>query len=115
MPELPDITVYVESLGSRIADAKLRNIRLNNPFLLRTATPPIASVLGRRVVGTRRIGKRIVISLEGDVHLVIHLMVAGRLKWLSEGAKPPGSSALAAFEFDTGTLVFTEAGSKRRA
>ena len=93
----------------------LKNIRLNNAFLLRTAVPPIASAQGRHVVGTRRMGKRIVISLDGDVHLVMHLMVAGRLKWLPTGAKPPGKSALAAFEFDTGTLVFTEAGTRRRA
>lgn len=115
MPELPDITVYVESLESRIAGATLKNIRLNNPFLLRTATPPIASAEGRRVTGVRRMGKRIVISLDGDFHLVIHLMVAGRLKWLPAGAKPPGKSALAVFEFDAGSLVFTEAGTKRRA
>jgi len=115
MPELPDITVYVESLEPRIAGATLKNIRLNNPFLLRTATPPIASAEGRRVTGVRRMGKRIVISLDGDFHLVIHLLVAGRLKWLPAGAKPPGKSALAAFEFDTGSLVFTEAGTKRRA
>jgi formamidopyrimidine-DNA glycosylase len=115
MPELPDITVYVDSLKPRIVGAALRNVRLNNPFLLRTATPPIDSAVGRRVTGVRRMGKRIVISLEGDVHLVIHLMVAGRLKWLPEGAKPPGKSALATFEFDTGTLVFNEAGTRRRA
>jgi formamidopyrimidine-DNA glycosylase len=115
MPELPDITVYVESLESRIVGATLKTIRLNNPFLLRTATPPIDSAVGRRVTGVRRMGKRIVINLDGDVHLVIHLMVAGRLKWLPAGAKPPGKSALAVFEFDTGSLIFTEAGTKRRA
>jgi formamidopyrimidine-DNA glycosylase len=115
MPELPDITIYVESLKSRIAGATLKNIRLNNPFLLRTATPPIALVEGRPVSGVRRLGKRIVISLDGDLHLVIHLMVAGRLKWLPAGAKPPGKSALAIFEFATGSLVFTEAGTTRRA
>jgi formamidopyrimidine-DNA glycosylase len=115
MPELPDVTVYVESLESRIAGAALKHIRLNNPFLLRTATPPIASAEGRRVTGVRRMGKRIVISLDGDFHLVIHLMVAGRLKWLPAGARPPGKSALAVFEFDTGSLVFTEAGTRRRA
>jgi len=115
MPELPDITVYVESLESRITGATLKHIRLNNPFLLRTATPPIASAEGRCVTGVRRMGKRIVISLDGDFHLVIHLMVAGRLKWLPASAKPPGKSALAVFEFDTGSLVFTEAGTRRRA
>jgi formamidopyrimidine-DNA glycosylase len=108
MPELPDITVYVDSLESRIAGVALRNIRLNNLFLLRTATPPIASAAGRRVTGVRRMGKRIVISLERDVHLVIHLMVAGRLKWLPAGTKPPGKSALAVLEFDTGALVSGE-------
>jgi formamidopyrimidine-DNA glycosylase len=115
MPELPDITVYVESLEARIAGATLESIAVSDPFVLRTATPPISASSGRRVIGVRRMGKRIVIGLEGDVHLVIHLMVAGRLKWLPAGAKPPGKSALAAFNFNTGTLVFTEAGTKRRA
>src|SRR5579859_7050761 len=115
MPELPDIVVYVEGLERRIAGAMLTSIRINNPFLLRTAAPPINLAHGKRVIGVRRLGKRIVISLEADLHLVIHLMVAGRLKWLAAGARPPGKSALAAFEFDAGTLVFTEAGTKRRA
>jgi formamidopyrimidine-DNA glycosylase len=115
VPELPDIVVYVESLETRVLARLLQQIRLLNPFLLRTATPPIASAEGRRVTGVRRMGKRIVISLDGDFHLVIHLMVAGRLKWLPAGAKPPGKSALAVFEFDTGSLAFTEAGTKRRA
>ncbi len=115
MPELPDIVVYVESLERRIQGTTLKNIRLNNPFLLRTAVPPIPSTFGKRVVGVRRMGKRIVISLDGDIHLVIHLMVAGRLKWLPADAKPPGKSALAVFEFDTGSLTLTEAGTRRRA
>jgi formamidopyrimidine-DNA glycosylase len=115
MPELPDIVVYVESLERRIAGATLKNIRLNNPFLLRTASPPITLAHGKRVVNVRRLGKRIITSLEGDLHLVMHLMVAGRLKWLPVGPRPPGKSALAALEFDTGTLVFTEAGTTRRA
>ena len=115
MPELPDITVYVESLEQRILGSRLIRLRLNNPFLLRTAVPPIASAEGQRTVGVRRMGKRIVISLEDDSHLVIHLMVAGRLKWLPIKASPPGKSALAVFEFDTGTLVLTEAGTRRRA
>ena len=115
MPELPDIVVYVESLERRIAGARLNSIRINNPFLLRTAAPPITLAHGKRVIGVRRLGKRIVISLEADLHLVIHLMIAGRLKWLGAGARGPGKSALCAFEFDTGTLVFTEAGTKRRA
>jgi len=115
MPELPDITVYVENLEQRISGSTLVRLRLNNPFLLRTVAPPIASAEGRRIVGVRRMGKRIVLSLEGDLHLVIHLMVAGRLKWLATKAKAPGKSALAVFEFDTGMLVLTEAGTRRRA
>lgn len=115
MPELPDIVVYVESLERRIAGATLENIRLDSAFLLRTAAPPIAKAHARRVAGVRRLGKRIVIDLEGDLHLVIHLMVAGRLKWRSAGAKPSGRAALAVFEFDTGSLTLTEAGTRRRA
>ena len=115
MPELPDIDVYVESLERRILGAVLNCLTLNNPFLLRTAVPPIASAEGRRSVGVRRMGKRIVISLEDDLHLVIHLMIAGRLKWLAKNARRPGKSALAVFEFDSGTLVLTEAGTQRRA
>ena len=115
MPELPDIDVYVESLERRILGAVLNRLTLNNPFLLRTAVPPIASAEGRRTVGVRRMGKRIVISLEDDLHLVIHLMVAGRLRWLAKNAKRRGKSALAIFEFDSGTLVLTEAGTQRRA
>ena len=115
MPELPDIDVYVESLERRILGTVLNRLTLNNPFLLRTAVPPIASAEGRRTVGVRRMGKRIVISLEDDLHLVIHLMVAGRLKWLAKTAKRPAKSALAIVEFDSGTLVLTEAGTRRRA
>jgi formamidopyrimidine-DNA glycosylase len=114
MPELPDITVYVENLEHRILGSRLVRLRLNNLFLLRTAAPPIASAQGRRAKGVRRMGKRIVISLEDDLHLVIHLMVAGRLKWLAMNAKPP-KSALAVFEFESGILVLTEAGTRRRA
>jgi formamidopyrimidine-DNA glycosylase len=115
VPELPDLTVYLESLESRIANQRLARIRLLNPFLLRTAIPPISAAEGRKVVGLRRLGKRIVVSLEGGLHLVLHLMVAGRLRWLEPGAKPPGRIALALFEFESGTLAFTEAGTKRRA
>src|SRR6185312_12563155 len=113
--ELPDLTVYLESLESRIANQRLERVRLLNPFLLRTAVPPISSVEGRKVAGLRRLGKRIVVSLEGGLHLVVHLMIAGRLRWIAKGAKPPGRVALALFEFDSGTLVLTEAGTKRRA
>ena len=107
MPELPDLTVYLESLETRIGGRQLSRIRLLNPFFLRTAVPPISSAEGRKVVALRRLGKRIVIALEGDLHLVIHLMVAGRLRWLAEKEKPPGRIALALLEFDCGTLVVT--------
>ena len=115
MPELPDLTVYLERLQTHVQGRTLRRVVLLNPFLLRTATPPIASVEGRTVVGFRRLGKRIVIALEGDRFLVLHLMIAGRLRWLAEDAKPPGRISLALFEFDCGKLLLTEAGSKRRA
>ena len=114
MPELPDITVYVESLAAKLHGATLQRVRVLNPFLLRTATPPISSAGGHRVRGIERLGKRVVIALDGELFLVLHLMIAGRLLWLAAGAKP-AKTALAAFEFDAGTLVFTEAGSKRRA
>ena len=115
MPELPDVTVYLERLRTHVQGQTLRRIVLLNPFLLRTATPPIASAEGRKVIGLRRIGKRIVFALEGDLFLVLHLMIAGRLRWLAENAKPPGRISLALLEFDSGRLVVTEAGSKRRA
>ena len=115
MPELPDITVYVERLDAKIRGDVLKRVRVLNPFLLRTAVPAIASAEGQRVIGVERLGKRIVLALEGGLFLVIHLMIAGRLRWLAALAKPPGKIALATFEFEGGTLVLTEAGSKRRA
>jgi formamidopyrimidine-DNA glycosylase len=115
VPELPDITVYVECLGRRVIDRRLERIRIANPFVLRTVTPPIADAEGRRVSAVRRIGKRIVVGLEDGLFLVIHLMVAGRLRWRDAGAKAPGRIGLAAFDFSSGTLILTEAGSKRRA
>ncbi len=115
MPELPDLTVYLEGLEARIAHRRLARIRLLNPFLLRTAVPPVASAEGNKVLALRRLGKRIVIGLEGELYLVLHLMIAGRLRWLAAGAKPPGRITLALFEFDSGTLAITEAGTKRRA
>jgi formamidopyrimidine-DNA glycosylase len=115
MPELPDIEVYRESLEARIEGRVLNGVRLKNPFLLRTAVPPIADAAGRRVTSLRRLGKRIVIGLEGGLFLVIHLMIAGRLHWRDAGASKEPRNALAAFEFDDGTLYLTEAGSKRRA
>jgi formamidopyrimidine-DNA glycosylase len=116
VPELPDITVYVESLAAKVQGDVLQRLRLLNPFLLRTAVPPIGSVEGRHVVGVERLGKRVVIGLEGELFLVLHLMIAGRLKWLAAGAKTPaGKASLAVFEFGGGSLVFTEAGTTRRA
>jgi formamidopyrimidine-DNA glycosylase len=115
VPELPDIAVYIEALERRVVGQPIERIRLANPFLLRTAVPPIASAEGKRVVALRRIGKRIVLALEGELFLVLHLMVAGRLRWLARNAKPPGRITLATFEFPDGQLVFTEAGTKRRA
>ncbi len=115
MPELPDITVYVEALAARIAGETLERIRLTSPFLLRSVEPPVEDAEGRAVRGVSRLGKRIVIDLAGDLHLVLHLMIAGRLQWKKRGAKPRRRIGLAAFEFSSGTLLFTEAGKKRRA
>ncbi|MGH8174399.1 MAG: Fpg/Nei family DNA glycosylase [Rhodanobacteraceae bacterium] len=115
MPELPDIEIYRESLAARIEGHVLERVRLMNPFLLRTAVPPIDAVAGRRVTGLRRIGKRVVIALEDDLFLVIHLMIAGRLHWLENAAQKPPRNTLATIEFDNGALALTEAGSKRRA
>jgi formamidopyrimidine-DNA glycosylase len=112
LPELPDLTVYLEHLEARIVNRRLQRIRLLNPFLLRTALPPIASAEGRRVMNLARLGKRIVIGLEGELYLVLHLMVAGRLRW---DDKTPKKISLALLEFENGTLAFTEAGTKRRA
>jgi len=112
VPELPDVTVYVEAIERRIAGATLNRIRFLSPFVLRTVDPSPADVEGKRVTGVRRIGKRIVIELEDDLFIVIHLMIAGRFRW---NVKPPGKIGLAVFEFSTGDLVLTEAGSKRRA
>ena len=109
MPELPDIAVYLDSLERRILGARLQKVRLLNPFLLRTALPPIASAEGRKVLALRRLGKRIVLALEGELFLVIHLMIAGRLQWNSK------RKGLAVFEFETGSVTLTEAGTKRRA
>jgi formamidopyrimidine-DNA glycosylase len=115
MPELPDVTVYIEALERRILGDELVRIRLASPFLLRTVTPAPDELAGKHVVALRRIGKRIVIELEGELFIVIHLMIAGRFKWLPAGAKVPGKLGLAAFDFTRGTLLLTEAGSKRRA
>jgi formamidopyrimidine-DNA glycosylase len=115
MPELPDITVYVDSLDDKVRGDSLQHVRIGNTFLLRTALPPIASAEGKTVQGIERLGKRVVIALEGELFLVIHLMVAGRLHWHAAGGKPPTKTALAAFQFGRGTLALTEAGTQRRA
>jgi formamidopyrimidine-DNA glycosylase len=115
MPELPDVVVYTESLRTHIVGKRLEHIRLVSLFVLRTAVPPITDAEGKRVTGVRRLGKRIVLVLEDELFLVLHLMIAGRLRWLTRGAKPPARITLALLEFADGTLAFTEAGTKRRA
>jgi len=115
MPELPDIVVYIEALEQRILNTKLKSAQIASPFLLRSIEPPVSSVIGHNVRGLRRIGKRIAIGFENDVWLVLHLMIAGRLHWVTKKVKPDGRRTLAAFEFDSGTLTLTEAGSQKRA
>jgi formamidopyrimidine-DNA glycosylase len=119
VPELPDVTVYVESLAAKVRGDTLERVRVLNPFVLRTAVPPIASCEGHRLLGVEHLGKRVVLVLEGTgsepLFLVIHLMVAGRLRWLAASAKPPAKGALATLAVGGGTLVLTEAGTKRRA
>ena len=115
MPELPDITAYISALEPRIVGQRLHQVRLASPFLLRTVQPPLNRAEGRVVRELRRIGKRIAIGLEGDQWLVLHLMIAGRLHWRPAGAKLAGRNSLAAFDFPHGSLVLTEAGTKRRA
>src|SRR6195256_6214734 len=115
MPELPDIAAYITALEARIVAQPIERVRLASPFLLRTAEPPITNVEGRVVRELRRIGKRIAIGVEGDLWLVLHLMIAGRLHWRPPQAKLAGRHSLAAFDFPTGSLVLTEAGTKHRA
>ena len=115
MPELPDVAVYLEALARRILGSTLETVRLGSPFVLRTVDPPPAELAGRRVTALRRLGKRIVIELEGERYVVVHLMVAGRFRWLAPGAKLPGKVGLAAFDFAEGTLALVETGTKRRA
>jgi formamidopyrimidine-DNA glycosylase len=115
MPELPDIVAYMDALESRVLEQPVERIRLASPFLLRTVEPPLADVEGRVVRELRRIGKRIAMGVEGDLWLVLHLMIAGRLHWRERGAKLAGRQMLAAFDFPNGSLVLTEAGAKRRA
>jgi formamidopyrimidine-DNA glycosylase len=115
MPELPDITAYVRALEKRIVGQSLERVRLGSPFLLRTVEPPLAGAEGRVVKKLRRVGKRIAIGVDGDLWLVLHLMIAGRLHWKKRDAKVGGRQNLAAFDFPDGSLVLTEAGSKKRA
>ena len=115
MPELPDIVVYIEALEKRIQGSSLERVRIASPFLLRTAVPPLSSVEGKKIVELRRLGKRICFGLEGDLWLVLHLMIAGRLHWYSERAKAAKGRSLAVFDFSTGSLVLTEAGTQKRA
>jgi formamidopyrimidine-DNA glycosylase len=120
MPELPDITIYIEALETRILGQTLEAVRVVSPFLLRTAIPPLAEVSGKKVLQLRRLGKRICIGLEGDLWLVLHLMIAGRLHWHPLGAKPARPKVspprgLASFDFSNGSLLWTEAGSQKRA
>src|SRR5213594_1658383 len=115
MPELPDITIYIEALQQRILNQTLEQIRITNPFLLRTAIPPIQSISGKTVRSLRRLGKRIAIGLEQDYWLVLHLMIAGRLHWSEHPAKLAGKQSLAAFDFANGSLLLTEAATKKRA
>jgi formamidopyrimidine-DNA glycosylase len=115
VPELPDVDLYVHALRPRIVGQVIRTVRLSTPFLLRSVDPPLPAAEGRRVIGVSRLGKRIVIELEEELFLVIHLMIAGRFRWKPPGTKAPGKVGLLAIDFDEGTLILTEAGTKRRA
>ncbi|MDH3402694.1 MAG: formamidopyrimidine-DNA glycosylase [Acidobacteriota bacterium] len=115
MPELPDVELYLHALSTHVQGRVLGRVRLASPFLLRSVAPPLAAAHGRRVVGLRRLGKRIVFGLEGELFLVLHLMIAGRLRWKPAGVKIPRRLGLAAFDFAAGSLLLTEAGTKKRA
>jgi len=115
MPELPDVDVYVAALDHRVTGVTLETVRLKSPFLLRTVAPPLTTADGKRVVAVRRLGKRVVIALDDEIFLAIHLMIAGRLHWTPKGTKLGAKFALAAFDFTTGSLTLTEAGTKKRA
>jgi len=115
MPELPDIELYLHALRSRVVDNVLQGVRLASPFVLRSVDPPIDAVVGTRVLDVRRLGKRIVLVLQDDLYIVLHLMIAGRLRWKPPGQKVPGRVGLGAFDFEDGTLLLTEASKKKRA
>jgi formamidopyrimidine-DNA glycosylase len=115
MPELPDIALYLDALHPRVVGQRLERVRIGNPFVVRTHDPPIGAVEGRTLEGLRRLGKRIVFAFDDDLFVVIHLMIAGRLRWRERGTAIPGKVGLAAFDFASGTLLFTEAGSRRQA
>ena len=115
MPELPDISLYLEHLAQRVLNQNLERVVVRNPFVVRSVDPPISAVAGKRVLGLRRMGKRIVFQLEDGLFIVVHLMIAGRFRWKPPGTKPTGKLGLAGFEFPTGVLLLTEAGTRRRA
>jgi formamidopyrimidine-DNA glycosylase len=115
MPELPDVTIYVEGLERLVVGESLDGLRITSPFVLRTVSPVPDEAVGREVIAVSRLGKRVVVELDGELFIVVHLMIAGRLKWRTIGADPPKRGGLAAFDFPSGTLLLTEAGSKRRA
>jgi len=115
LPELPDVVVYIERLAERVEGRRLERVRLATPFLLRTVDPPLSEACGKKVLGLRRIGKRIVFGLEAGLFLVVHLMIAGRFRWQERGAKIPGKIGSAAFDFESGTLLLTEASTRKRA
>jgi formamidopyrimidine-DNA glycosylase len=115
LPELPDVTVYVEALRRRVGGQVLQGVRVASPFVVRTFDPPLSAAADRKVLEVSRLGKRIVFTLEGGLFLVVHLMIAGRLRWQERGAKIPGKLGLAAFDFSSGTLLLTEAATKKRA
>src|SRR3954462_13152594 len=114
MPELPDVVAYVEAIQRKVQGAELKAVRVKSPFVVRSFDPPISAAAGHRVTGVRRLGKRIILELDGDLFVVIHLMIAGRFLWKSAGAPLTNRIALVAFDFDTGTLILTEAGTQKR-
>ena len=115
MPEYPDLELYLSALASRVMGQPLDRVRLGSPFVLRSVEPPLSGTFGRKIIGLRRLGKRLIFELEGELFIVIHLMIAGRLQWKPAGAKLPGRAGLAAFDFPTGTLLLTEVSTKKRA